>query len=120
MRILAQGVVVLALTVTMDLTVAMDVASVTWKTFTIAETHTSVEYPSSVFVEQAGSAPEGYGQRFQTADHRANLTIQATANASNDSPARFLARKGPPRHIQYKRVTSRFFAVSSYRGDNVW
>ena len=31
----------------------------------------------------------------------------------------FLAKKHPPR-IQYKRVTSRFFVVSSYKGDKVW
>jgi hypothetical protein len=42
------------------------------------------------------------------------------ANASNDSPAAFLAKKHPPARIQYKRVTPRFFAVSSYKGDKVW
>jgi hypothetical protein len=38
----------------------------------------------------------------------------------SDTPAAFLAKKRPPARIQYKRVTSRFFAVSSYRGDKVW
>lgn len=91
-----------------------------WNTFTIPETGTSVEFPSSVFSEQAGRPPEGYGQRMETADHRANLTIQAAPNVSDDSPASFLAKKHPPQRIQYKRVTSRFFVVSSYRGDKVW
>ena len=38
----------------------------------------------------------------------------------NDSPAAFLAKKHPPSRIQYERVTSRFFAASSYKGDKVW
>jgi hypothetical protein len=90
-----------------------------WTTYTIPETGTSVEIPSSIFTEQAGR-PDGYGQKLQSADGRANLTIQAAANTAHDSPAAFLARKNPPAHIQYKRVTPRFFAVSSSRGDMVW
>lgn len=86
----------------------------------IPETGTIVEFPSSVFSQQAGHPPEGYGQRFQTDDHRANLTIQASANETNDSPAAFLAKMHPPQGIQYKRVTPHFFAVSSYKGDLVW
>lgn len=92
---------------------------VRWSTCTIPETGTSVDLPSSIFTEQAGR-PDGYGQRFKSADGRANLTIHAAANTSNDSPAAFLAKRHPPPHIQYKRVAPRFFAVSSYKGDKVW
>jgi hypothetical protein len=92
---------------------------VRWTTYAIPETGTSVDLPSSIFTEQAGR-PDGYGQRFQTADGRASLTIQAATNRSEDSPASFLAKKHPPARIQYKRVTPRFFAVSSYKGDEVW
>lgn len=90
-----------------------------WTRYTIPETGTSVDFPSSIFTEEAGR-PDGYGQRFRTADGSADFTVQAVRNVANDSPASFLARKGPPRHIQYKRVTTRFFAVSSYKGDKVW
>ena len=78
-----------------------------------------MDLPSSIFTEEAGR-PDGYGQRFRTADGRADLTIQAAPNEANDSPATFLAKKHPPPRIQYKRVTPRFFAVSSYKGDKVW
>src|SRR3954454_13087375 len=88
---------------------------VRWTTYTIPETGTSVDFPSSVFSEEAGQ-PDRYGRRFQTSDGRANITIQATPNLANDPPAAFLAKK----RIQYKRVTPRFFAVSSYKGDKVW
>jgi hypothetical protein len=92
---------------------------VCWTTYTIPETGTSVDLPTSIFTERLGS-PGGYGQRFQTADGRASLTIQATANRSNYSPAAFLAKKHPPPRIQYKRVAPQFFAISSYKGDKVW
>jgi hypothetical protein len=92
---------------------------VKWTRYTIPQTGTSMDFPSSIFTEEAGR-PDGYGQRFRTADGRAELTIQAAPNSANDSPAAFLAKKHPPPRIQYKRVTSRFFVVSSYKGDKVW
>jgi hypothetical protein len=90
-----------------------------WTRYSIPETGTSVDFPSTIFTETA-DRPDGYGQRFKTADGRANMTIQSALNADHDTPASFLARKNPPSRIQYKRVTSRFFAVSSYKGDDVW
>ena len=88
-----------------------------WSRYTIPQTG-PVDFPSSIFTEEAGR-PDGYGQRFRTADGRADLTIQAAPNVANNSPAAFLAKKHPPSRIQYKRVTPRFFAVSSYKGDKV-
>jgi hypothetical protein len=90
-----------------------------WTRYSIPETGTSVDFPSSIFTEPAGR-PDGYGERFKTADGRATLTIQSARNIEHDTPAAFLAKKNPPSRIQYKRVTSRFFAVSSYKGDDVW
>jgi hypothetical protein len=75
---------------------------VRWTTYTIPETGTSVDFPSSVFSEEAGR-PDGHGQRFRTADARANITIQAAPNVTNDSPAAFLA----------KRVHLRAFSTSA-------
>ena len=92
---------------------------VRWTTYSISETGTSVDVPTSLFTERTGR-PEGYGQRFETSDHRANLTVQSASNTAKDSPAVFLAKRHPPPSIQYKRVTPRFFAVSSYKGDKVW
>ncbi|MET4426375.1 hypothetical protein [Bradyrhizobium sp. RT3a] len=92
---------------------------VRWTRYTSPQTGTSVDFPSSIFTEEAGR-PDGYGQRFRTADGRADLTIQSAPNLANDSPAAFLAKKHPPSRIQYKRVTPRFFAISSYKGDKVW
>jgi len=100
-------------------TATVSAQPVRWTRYTISQTGTSVDFPASIFTEEAGR-PDGYGQRFRTADGRADLTIQAAPNLENDSPAAFLAKKHPPSRIQYKRVTSRFFAVSSYKGDKVF
>jgi hypothetical protein len=100
-------------------TATVSAQPVRWTKYTIPQTGTSMDFPSSIFTEGAGR-PDGYGQRFRTADGRADITIQAALNVGNDSPAAFLAKKHPPSRIQYKRVTPRFFAVSSYRGDMVW
>lgn len=100
-------------------TLAASAQPVRWTRYNIPESGTSVDFPSSIFTEAAGR-PDGYGQRFQTADGRAGLTVQAAPNVENDSPATFLAKKHPPPRTQYKRVTPRFFAVSSYKGDKVW
>ena len=108
---------VFVLAATWTSTVAAE--TVRWTTYTIPETGTSLDFPSSIFTDEVGR-PDGYGQGFQTADGRAKLTIQTVINTSGDSPAAFLAKKHPPPHIQYKRVTSRFFAISSYKGDKVW
>ena len=104
------------------LAVSTSIASaepVSWKTYSISETGTSVDLPVSIFTESAGR-PDGYGRRFVTSDGRANLTVQSVPNTDEDTPAMFLAKKHPPHDIQYKRVAPHFFAVSSYKGAYVW
>ena len=48
------------------------------------------------------------------------MTVQTLPNARGDSPAAFLAAKGPPPGIVYRRVTKTFFVVSSFRDDMIW
>ena len=93
--------------------------AVRWQTYSIAETGTSVDVPTSIFAEKA-EGRGGYGERLKTADGRAQLTVAAGLNSDNDTPAGFLAKRHPPEHIQYKRMTSRFFAVSGYKRDKVY
>jgi hypothetical protein len=80
----------------------------------------NVDIPVSLFTEDAGSPEGGTGRRFFTKDHRADLTIQSVPIPGNESPAEFLQKRRPPSGIQYKRVTPRFFAVSSIRNDRTW
>ena len=91
-----------------------------WQKFAVPSTGLSVELPVSIFTEDGG-APEGTeGRTFFTRDHRADLTVKSVPNPENDSPATFLAKQRPPTGIQYKRVTPRFFAVSSIRNGRTW
>ena len=73
-----------------------------------------------MFNSDAGQTEVGYGRRFASVDRRANLTVQSVPNKTGDTPATFLAKKKPPQGIEYKRVTPRFFAVSSVRKDKIW
>jgi hypothetical protein len=93
--------------------------SVRWQKFDIPETGASVDVPRSVFTE-VGAKPDGYGQSFRTADGRADLTVQSMSNSGGDTPALYLAKKHPPSRIVYKRITPRFFVVSSFKDDKIW
>ena len=92
-----------------------------WRKYVIPSTGAKVDIPVSIFTEDAGP-PDGdvVGRRFFTSDHRADLTVQSFPNPENDTPATFLAKQRPPTDIQYKRVTPRFFAVSSIRNGRTW
>jgi hypothetical protein len=111
---------VLAVLVLALLPAAAVAGTIEWRRYVIPSTGASVDIPVTIFSEDAG-APEGdIGRRFFTKDHRADLTVQSVPNPSNDSPATFLAKRRPPPGIQYKRVTPRFFAVSSIRNNRTW
>jgi hypothetical protein len=90
-----------------------------WRHYVVPETGANVDIPLSMFTEDAGKPDSGYGARFLTSDRRANLTIQSVPNEGL-APARFLAKKNPPADIVYKRVTDRFFVVSSFRNNMIW
>lgn len=94
-------------------------ASVEWVRYHVPETGAAVEIPASIFTEPAGKPEGGHGGRFWTSDRRADLTVQSVDNVGL-SPAVFLARKNPPPGIVYKRVTPRFFVVSSVRNGRIW
>jgi hypothetical protein len=94
--------------------------STQWQRFVIPSTGAKVDIPVSIFTEDAGAPEGGTGRRFFTSDHRADLTVQSFPNPENDTPATFLAKQRPPTDIQYKRVTPRFFAVSSIRNGRTW
>src|SRR5215207_9960036 len=91
-----------------------------WQKYNIPSTGANVDIPVDIFTEDAGPPEGGIGRRFFTSDRRADLTVQSVPNAQNDSPAAFLAKRGPPADIQYRRVTPQFFAVSSVRNGRTW
>jgi hypothetical protein len=90
-----------------------------WRRYVVSETGASTDIPLGIFTEEGGKPETGYGARFLTSDHRANLTVQSVPSEGL-SPARFLATKNPPSDIVYKRIADRFFVVSSFRNDKIW
>jgi hypothetical protein len=91
-----------------------------WRRYVIPSTGANVDVPVDIFTEDAGPPEGGTGRRFFTKDRRADLTVRSIPNPENDSPATFLAKRRPPADIQYRRVTPRFFAVSSIRNGRTW
>jgi hypothetical protein len=94
--------------------------NIEWQKYVVPDTGARVDIPVSIFSEDAGPPEGGIGRKFLTKDRRADLTIQSVPNPQNDSPAAFLASRNPPAGIQYRRVTPRFFAVSSIRNGRTW
>lgn len=95
-------------------------APVEWRRYTLPEAGLSVDVPVTIFEEDAGATQGTAGRQLRTRDRRADLTIKSVPNPGNDSPAVFLQKMRPPAHIQYRRVTSSFFAVSSIRDGRTW
>lgn len=93
-----------------------------WQRYTVPQTGAAVDLPNEIFSEDAGPPNHGYGRRFQTSDGRANLTVSSFPNEANDSPASFLQKhfKLPASAAVYRRVSSRFFAVSGFHGSDIW
>ena len=91
-----------------------------WQRYVVAETGAAVDVPRDIFSDEGGKPEAGYGSRFLTSDRRANLTVQSVRNDGNDTPSAFLAKKGPPPGIVYRRVTNNFFVVSSFRNGVIW
>jgi hypothetical protein len=91
-----------------------------WHRYAVPETGAQVDLPATIFSKDAGRPDQGYGRRFMTPDGRATLAVQSLPNTGHDSPAAFLAKKNPPSDIAYKRITNRFFVVSSFRKDLIW
>jgi len=90
-----------------------------WRRYVVPETGASTDIPLGIFTEDGGKPQTGAGGRFLTSDHRANLTVESVPNEGL-SPGRFLATKNPPSGIVYKKITDRFFVVSSVRNDRIW
>jgi hypothetical protein len=91
-----------------------------WLRFEVPTSGASVDIPTSIFSQRAGKPEPGDGARFTTPDRRADLTVVSIINTNGSSPAGYLASKKPPRQIAYKRITSRFFAVSDIREGKTW
>ena len=81
---------------------------------------TVVAIPTGTFSVKAGRSQFGRGERFTTADGRAELAVYVLPR-NGHSPASYLRAhmKDRPSALDYHRVSRRFFAVSKYANDKV-
>jgi hypothetical protein len=87
-----------------------------WRTFRVPDFGTRVQYPASIFVP-AGDPEVGTGQRFESADGRAVLSIYWRPNENGETPATYLKHnlRMERSALDYTRITRSFFAISSER-----
>ena len=87
-----------------------------WQRFAIPQYGTTVLYPARIFAP-VGEAETGVGQRFESSNGRAVLSIYSRENSAGETPIAYLknnmrvGRAG----LDYERVTGSFFAISMER-----
>jgi hypothetical protein len=87
-----------------------------WRTLVVPQYGTTVEYPAGLFVE-AGDPEKGVGQRFETEDGRAILSVYSRDNEHGETPAGYLKNnlRIDRDDLDYERTTRSFFAISLER-----
>ena len=96
-----------------------DRAGLDWQTFQVPQYGTHVEYPARLFAP-VGEAEKGVGQRFESEDGRAVLSIYARENQDDDTPASYLRKNLRQPMLDYERVTRSFFAISMERDGTIF
>ncbi len=99
-----------------------DLYPLEWRTFSVPDFGTRVQYPSSLFSVSEGEPQVGIGERFKTADGRAHLWIYSRRNESADTPATYLRHnlRYPRSAIEYQRITPAFFAISTVTDGTIY
>ena len=92
--------------------------SLIWRIFKVPEYGTRVEYPARIFAP-VGEAERGVGQRFESTDGRAVLSIYSRENETADTPASYLRKNLRQSGLDYERVTRSFFAISMERDGRI-
>jgi hypothetical protein len=92
-----------------------------WDRFVEPQLGTSIDYPIGIFSVDEGVAPRGIGRQFRSKDGHAVLAVYSQNN-EGDSPARYMERnfKVPRQTIDYKKVTSTFFAISAIHAGEIY
>src|SRR6202048_669178 len=93
--------------------------SLDWQTFKVPEYGTRVEYPAGVFAA-VGEAEKGVGQRFESDDGHAVLSVYVRENGDGDTPTSYLRKNLRQPARDYERVTRSFFAISMERDGTIY
>jgi hypothetical protein len=82
----------------------------------------AVDYPASIFNAPAPAPPRGIGQSLVSKDGSARFMMYAERNDSHLTPEEYIRRNlaGPQSKLEYRRVSDRFFAISSTTPDDIF
>ena len=96
-------------------------AELAWRTFVVPQYGTSVDYPAGIFI-RAGNPEKGVGQRFESEDGRAVLSVYSRDNEDGDTPTSYLKNhlRVDRAALDYERTTRSFFAISLERDGVVY
>ena len=96
--------------------------TVGWTTFSVPQFGTRLVYPASIFPVVEGKSEKGIGKRFRSNDGRALISIYSTPNDARETPISYLRNnlRRPRSALQYRRVTSSFFAISEETKDKIY
>ena len=96
--------------------------TVGWKTFSVPQFGTRVDYPASIFSVSEGKPENGIGERFRTSDGRASFSVYSTVNDAGETPVTYLKNnlRRPRSSLQYERITPFFFAISEETKDTIF
>jgi len=90
-------------------------AALNWRAFEVPQYGTRVDYPAGIFTP-SGTPAKGVGERFESRDGRAILSIYSRENTERDTPSSYLDKNLRVRgRLDYRRVTDSFFAISLER-----
>jgi hypothetical protein len=80
-----------------------------WRSFEIPQSRTSLDYPAGIF-SPAGASGTGVGERFQSHDQGATLSVYVQPRKADETSASYLQNnlQIPPSAIEYRRVTRTF------------
>ena len=97
------------------------VLELAWRTFVVPQYGTSVDYPAGIFI-RAGNPEKGVGQRFESEDGRAVLSVYSRDNEDGDTPTSYLKNhlRVDRAALDYERITRSFFAISLERDGVVY
>ena len=83
----------------------------------------AVDYPASIFTaKNEAPPPRGVGQSLASEDGSARFMVYVERNEDHLTPQEYIRRylAGPPSQLEYRRVTDRFFAISSTGANDIF
>src|SRR5262245_19108145 len=94
---------------------AVAAAEERWSTYGNARFGVFADYPSSLFTVEDAPPESGDGQRFRTADGRAELAIYGSYIIGNETPEDYVANRVDLADVSYKKIGRDFYVISGTR-----